>query len=128
MPPHLCWDVRQRGVLGLETGRKPSLQSGSGPNFLIQVCIRVSPGTIIAGAQGSRSDLVEMEGEMQGGYHMNHLDALWSSSLQSTFPILAPRTQSKWIWSRGVCFAQWASVPVCAAPLVCGRYEGDGCN
>lgn len=127
-PPHLCREERRRGVLGLETKGKPPLPSGDCPDFPIQVCIWVSRETLSSDAQGSLAGLAEMEGERQGGHHVNHLEALWSSSLQSTSSLLAPRTRGRRVWQQGVGLAWWASVPVCAAHLVSGRGEGSGCD
>lgn len=127
-PPHLCQEERRRGVLGLETKGKPPLPSGDYPDFPIQVCIWVSRETLSSDAQGSLASLAEMEGERQGGHHVNHLEALWSSSLQSASSLLAPRTRGRQVWQQGVGLAWWASVPVCAAHLVSGRGEGSGCD
>lgn len=124
----LCQEERRRGVLGLETKGKPPLPSGDYPDFPIQVCIWVSRETLSSDAQGSLASLAEMEGERQGGHHVNHLEALWSSSLQSASSLLAPRTRGRQVWQQGVGLALWASVPVCAAHLVSGRGEGSGCD
>lgn len=46
--------------------RRPSLYSGHCPDFLTQVCTRVSSGTILAGARGGLAGLANIEGETRG--------------------------------------------------------------
>lgn len=125
VPPCLCWDGRQRGVLGLETGGGPSVQPGGGPDFLIRVCMGAR-GAGPAGPQGPETTQCRRKERGSEGA----TQVTWKLSGQtahSPLPMLAPGTRGSWVWWQGACFARWDP---CRAviPLSRGRCERDGCS
>ena len=120
-PPRLCWDRRQRGILGLETGGRLSVQPGGSPDFLIQVCMGApGAGHVPETTQWRRKERGS-EGAMQITWE------LFGQTAHSPLPMLAPGTRGSWAWWQGARFAWWDPRRA-VMPLSCGRCERDACS